>query len=173
MKITPREKTFLWAAAATAFLLFNYLVVWDWIGSAVDRQKSLASLRSESFLEKETIARTSEWESEIKSLKTVTKPGGSGADDTEWLRRLEEIGKKSGLSLSSQRPLPERKTAFGTETGVNYSIESSQESLVKFLFALQKDPASPQVSILQIMPDNPAIDKLRVEATILVTRFSL
>lgn len=176
MKISAREKNFLWATAVTAFLLFNYLVVWDWIGSAVDRQKFLAGLRSEALLEKETIARTGEWESDIKSLKTLTnanKPGTSGADDTEWLRRLEEIGKRSGLSLSSQRPLPEKKTAFGTESGVNYSIESSQESLVKFLFALQKDPASPQVSILQVTPDNPAIDKLRVEATILVTRFNL
>ena len=173
MKISSREKGFLWATALTGFLIFNYLVVWDWVGSAIDRQKSLAGLRSEAVLEKETIAHTASWEDEIKSLKILTKSGTSDAEDTEWLRRLEEMGKKSGLSLSSQRPLPEKKTAFGTESGVNYSIESTQEALVKFLFALQKDPASPQVSILQITPDNPSLDKLRVETTILVTKFNL
>ena len=173
MKISSREKKFLWMTVLIAFILFNYLVVWNWVGSAIDRHKQLASMHSESILQAETIARTGSWEEEIKSLKTLTKSGGSGADDTEWLRRLEEMGKKSGLSLSSQRPLPEKKTSFGTEAGVNYSIESNQEALVKFLFALQKDPASPQVSILQITPDNPSLDKLRVEATIMVTRFNL
>lgn len=171
MKMTSREKTFLWATLLVAFLLFNYLIVWDWIGSSLERQKSLQRLRDEALLQKETIAHTAEWESEIRSLRDLTRAGGSGADDTEWLRRLEELGKKSGLSLSSQRPIPEKKTAFGSETGVNYSIESNQEALVKFLFALQKDPANPQVSILQITPDNPSVDKLRVDATIMVTRF--
>jgi hypothetical protein len=172
MKVSSREKNFLWATAFVAFVLFNYLIVWDWIGSAVERNRSLGQLRSEALLQKETIAHTTEWESEIKSLKDLTQTGGTGADDTEWLRRLEELGKKSGLSLSSQRPIPEKKTAFGSEAGVNFSMEANQESLVKFLFALQKDPASPQVSILQITPDNPSADKLRVDATIMVTRFN-
>jgi hypothetical protein len=173
MKITSRERTFLWMTAATAFVLFNYLAVWDWIGSAIAQHRELQGLGSESLLQNETIARTDEWQKEIKSLKTLTKSGGSGAEGTDWLRRLEEIGKKSGLSLSSQRPIPEKKTAFGTESGVNYSIESSQEALVKFLVGLQKDPANPQVSILQISPDNPSADKLRVDTTIMVTRFNL
>lgn len=172
MKISAREKNFLWATVLIAFVLFNYLIVWDWIGSAVERHKSLSQLRSEALLQKETIAHTAEWESEIKSLKDLTKTGGPEADDTEWLRRLEELGKKSGLSLSSQRPIPEKKTAFGSEAGVNFSIEANQEALVKFLCVLQKDPANPQVSILQITPDNPTIDKLRVDATIMVTRFN-
>jgi len=173
MKISPREKTFLWTTAATAFVLFNYLVVWDWIGLVMAQSRELQRLRAETVLQKEMISRTESWQEEIKSLKPLTKPGSSGAEGTEWLRRLEDLGKKSGLSLSSQRPLPEKKTAFGTESGVNFSIESSQEALVKFLVALQKDPANPQVSILQISPDNPSADKLRVETTILVTRFNL
>jgi hypothetical protein len=171
-KITSREKTFLWATAGVAFVLFNYLVVWNWVGDAIERHRALAALHAEAGLQTETIAHTNEWEQEIKSLKALTK-AGSSADDTEWLRRLEEMAKKSGLSLSSQRPIPEKKTAFGAESGVNYSIESNQEALVRFLFALQKDPASPQVSVLQISPENPAQDKLRVDATILVTRFNL
>ena len=176
IKITKRERKIFWAAGAVVFLLFNYLVVWELLKSAIEKQKTLSQLKSETTLRNETIGKTDSWTAEIKSLQPPAKSEGTpGKPDgeTDWLRRLETLAKKSGLSLNSQRPLGEKKTAFGTESGVNYSIETGQEALVKFLFGLQNDPANPQVQILQITPDNPSADKLRVEATIMVTRYTL
>jgi hypothetical protein len=172
-RITLREKKLLWGACLAAFLLFNCLLVWSWIGSAIERQGVLGRLRAECQLQKETIAKTGTWESEIRSLKTAVQTAEEKNQDTDWLRRLELIAKKSGLNMTSQRPMNEKKMAYGTESGVNYSIESNQEALVKFLFSLQNDPANPQVQILQITPDAANSDKLRVETTITVTRFSL
>ncbi|MBV9463197.1 MAG: hypothetical protein JO317_03115 [Verrucomicrobiae bacterium] len=173
-KISGRERKILLIAAAGAFLIFNYLVVWDWIGTALSKQKELGQLRAELQKRRAVVARTSEWEGEIRSLKTRYKlDGPKGEENSEWLPRLENLAKRSGLNVTNRRPLPEKRTAFGTESGVNYSIEGGQEALVKFLYALQRDPANPQVLLLQITPESPNVDKLRVEATILVTRYNL
>jgi type II secretory pathway component PulM len=173
MKISAREKNILWVTVAVAFILFNYLFVWEWLGSVIDRGRQVHSLRSEAVLRKETITRIPEWEAEIKSLRARTDSGGKIEVDTDWLRRLEATAKKSGLSVNSQRPIPEKETPFGTESGVNFSIEASQEALVKFLHELQADAANPQVQVLQITPKNPGIDQLHVETTIMVVRFTL
>ncbi len=160
MSLSKRERNLLVMTIAVIAVVANYLPVaplrrqWDSVADDIrNRERQLDGMKA-------YLQRKDGWQSEYDELRRgVNQTAGQLQTTSEVLKKIEEVGKASGVQFVSRRPLPEVDKGVYRELPVQCSYEATTESLVRFLHALVTASGFIRVEQLTVSPkpDNPSI----------------
>lgn len=166
MKITKRERGMMVVVITAIALGINYLLIiplihtWHEDGIKLKSQQHvLAGMQS-------TIQHKEEWRKEYEELKR-----GLGQQTVQFqytsdvVKKIQEVATSSGVQINATRQMAEEDKGVYRVLPVQCTVESTTESLVKFLFALQTGAGFMSVEQLTLSPrpENPGILRCEIQ----------
>lgn len=154
MKISRRET--LLGLIALAAILFG-LTYWL-AGSRIDEQRQMktekARLLHQIELHKRILAEKDVWYTRLEELQSQLPLYDEKTSITaELLKLIKRTADDNGLDLVRTQPYREEQTGSLYELGVSCNWEGSLETLVKFLYDIQKQGIRFDVLQLNVQPD--------------------
>jgi Tfp pilus assembly protein PilO len=166
MKITNRERGMLVITITAIVLGLNYLLIIPMIRSWRESGVKLKSQQHVLVGMQQTIQHKDEWRKEYDELKK-----GLGQQTVQFkytsdvVKKIQEVATSSGVQINATRQMTEEDKGVYRVLPVQCTIESSTESLVKFLFALQTGAGFMSVEQLTLSPrpENPGILRCEIQ----------
>lgn len=154
MKISRRE-TFLGLAALTVIL---FGITYWLAGSRIAEQRQIkvekARLLHQIDLHKRILAAKDGWYSRLEELQAqLPIYDDKTAITAELLKLIKRTADEHGLDLVRTQPYREEQTSSLYELGVSCNWEGTLESLIRFLYDLQKQGVRFDVLQLNAQPD--------------------
>ena len=156
MALNKRERTMLIGTITLVALGLNYLLVAPLVGNWRTMQAKLVSQRHELEGMQDTIARKPEWKASYEALGSSLKQSQQFETASDVLKKIEEVGGNAGILIQSRRVLRVENRDVYRELPVQCNFESTDVSLVKFLYGLQTASGFMTVENLAVTskPDN-------------------
>ncbi len=168
-KLKPRELRFLILVGVSLFLFLNYMLVWPQWERVQSQKIKIAQLKSDVQIQNEALRLAPDWKKELAKFSKERE--GSSPDvvsQEAWMKHFESIAKKSNVELPQRRASKGESHSSANLIRVECSLQGSLEAVVKFLYALQKDAAHPQVESCQLSPIKAGDEKLRGNLAVIV-----
>lgn len=135
--MNKRERNLLVATITLVVVGVNYVLasylIGKWqplTGQLLTKQRELEGMQA-------TVARKSEWQTSYDDLKRNLKQSQAFESASDVLKKIEDVGKTSGVLMQTRRMLREEPKDVYRELPVQCTFESTIESLVKFLYGIQ------------------------------------
>ena len=152
--VTSREKTMLLVAAVAVLYAIAALSYKGQAANWKKEEKTWKTAQKKAQEEKALIAASADWETRYAQMRGLMPVFPYDRDvDTYWLNMMDAAATRNGLFISR------RQTGKETEVGDVYELpidckgwEGTLESLVKFLYDLQKEGAMLDVRQLFVQP---------------------
>lgn len=153
MKLSPREMVLLWLTCAAAVLGLTFLLclprVAEW--KAI-QQKQIEAARKVTVTQ-HLVAQAPKWDARLAELRAKLPVYAPEKDVTaDLLIRIEKLANANGLNLPSRDVENETLKGDMYELAVNCKWDGKLESLVRFLFDLQREDAILDISQLSVSP---------------------
>jgi|SRR5579871_4151323 len=173
MKITKRERGLLGITITVIVVGLNYFVVVPLRRSWRDTNDKLKTQQRELSLVRATIQREPGWRKQYEQLqqnlgqRKETFQQGSDVD-----KKILDVATSSGVQLTSRRAMVEEDKGVYRALPEQCAVESSTDSLVRFLFALQTGAGFMSVEQLQISPrpENPGVLRSEIQLRALAAK---
>src|SRR6266404_4654395 len=137
MAIKKRERNLLIATITLVVVGVNYFLATYLIGKWQPLRGQLTAKLHELEGMQTTVAHKVEWQASFNDLKRNLKGGLAFETSNDVLKKIQEVGKTSGILPQSSRSLREEPKDVYRELPVQCTFEATTESLVKFLYAIQ------------------------------------
>jgi Tfp pilus assembly protein PilO len=173
MKITQRERRLFAITITVVVIVISYLLIVPLLRGWRDVRAKLVTQQRELTVVQATIQREGQWRKEYDELKQkLGQHTESVQQISDVLKTIEEVATKSGVQVTSRRPLLEEDKGVYRVLPVQCSVEATTESLVRFLFALQTGAGFVSVEQLQVSPrpENPAILRCDIQVRALAAK---
>ncbi|NIL98026.1 MAG: hypothetical protein GTO62_13095, partial [Planctomycetales bacterium] len=138
MNLNQRERFLLYLTIAVGVLMVSWLVLVPMGRSyrALGDERHVLQRQLDEY--RATVERTTGWQQEYQALRVGLGQRIEKYEQmSEVLRKIEEVAGMAGVIVSSRRPLPENDRGVFIEFPVQFRLEATTESLVRFLFALR------------------------------------
>ncbi len=166
MKVSKREARMVLLAIAVVLGVSTFLfgearwIEWNEINEAQQR------LEEEIALDERMLEQREQWEEELAELTSQLRSFPRGQQVTpQLMEQVNDMARRSGLSLPSQSPDSERDRGHVFEVSIRCQFQGSLEALVRFLFALQSEGAHFNVRNITVSPTGQG-DQLRGNLTV-------
>jgi hypothetical protein len=167
MKLSRRELILAFSTGAVVLLGVSYLLGEPAIGrwrAAVERRQKLGDERK---LAQRLIAQRGDWESRYQQQRAdIPVHGVNDPVSALLLKRVEQLASENGLTLSRVQPDKERNIGDLFELAIDCAWEGNLETLVRFLYAVQKQGAILDIRQLTVSPGQGAPDRLKGNFTL-------
>ena len=137
MAINKRERNLLIATTTLVVVGVNWgiasFLVSKWkplTGQLADKQRQYESMQ-------ETVSRQKEWQTSYDELKRNLKQSTAFETSNDVLKKIQEVGKISGVLMQSSRSLKDESKDVYRELPVICQFDADINSLVKFLYGIQ------------------------------------
>jgi Tfp pilus assembly protein PilO len=137
MAINKRERTLLISTIALVVVGVNYFVVSFLVSKWQPLTNDLANKRRELEAEQTTVAHQKEWQTSYNELKHNLKQSQAFETSNDVLKKIQEVGKISGILMQSSRSLRDEPKELYRELPVQCTFEADWPALVKFLYGVQ------------------------------------
>ncbi len=186
--LKTKEIRFIAVALAGIFIFLNYLFIIPWGKRSHERYLALKELKSDVAKREETIQRKDQWAKELSSLDQKKESKSPHIENAvAWMKHVDELAAKSKVTIQS-RPSSSSSEFENKGDRANSKDSSSRlgkmnsnrwsmncalekgtwESVIKFLYDLNMDPAHPQIEKCNIAPPKSTEDSFRGNLTISV-----
>ena len=155
MKISPREMVLVWITGSIALMGVTFILCAPRIKEWKSFQDKQAAINRKIEVTQNLLSQSSKWDSRLAEIRKKLPLYAPDKDVTAGLLiRIEQIANAHGLNLTSRDV--EKETVKGDmyELAANCKWEGKLESLVRFLFDLQKEDAILDVSQLSVTPSD-------------------
>jgi len=167
MALNKRERgllavTIIIVMAVVTWALFLPLIhTWQRLGSETYRQqRELAGYQA-------TVARTPGWQADYNQLREQLGQKVEHYEQmSDVLKKIEEVGRASGVVIQQRRPLAENDRGVYRELPVQCRVEATMDSLVRFLYSLRTGSGFVSVEQLQIVTQGNNSSVLRCDILI-------
>lgn len=152
MALSKREQGLLVVTISIVTVSLGYLLflpLWkDWRAVRSDWSKQKEQLK----ITRATLEREPGWRSEYADLRGAFAQEAERFErSSDVLKKIEEIGQHSGVSISQQKPLSAVEKDVYRELPVQCTVDTSIASLVKFLHGLRSGSEMMSVEQLSIV----------------------
>lgn len=150
MALSQREKILAGASAAVVFVCLNWFAVGPALDTWRETQEKLAQTRLKIKGYHATVEMESQWQAQLHELRTRLQrsdPGQSGAD---VIPRIEAVGSQLGFNFNQRTPSSPVDRDRYTEKSATFTYQCQWPGLVRFLFALTKQPEIYRVTALRL-----------------------
>jgi Tfp pilus assembly protein PilO len=137
MAINKRERNLLIATITLVVLGVNYFLVAFLVSKWRPLTNELANKRRELEGEQATVAHQKEWQGNYDDLKRNLKQSQAFETSNDVLKKIQEVGKISGILMQNSRSLREESKEVYRELPVQCTFEADIASLCKFLYGVQ------------------------------------
>jgi Tfp pilus assembly protein PilO len=137
MAINKRERNLLVATISLVVLGVNYFLASYLVSKWQPLRGQMLSKRRELEGMQTTVAHKAEWQTGYDQLKHNLKQAQAFETASDVLKKIEEVGKSSGILIQTRRMLREESKEVYRELPVQCTFEADTESLVKFLYGIQ------------------------------------
>lgn len=151
MKITTREMTLGWMAGVVILLTLSFLfcapkiTVWK----EVSNKRKAVAARIE--LAEHLTAQREQWNKKLQDVaQKLTKYPPDQDVVADYLRILEDVAKKNGITLSQRQPQREKKHNDLYELAIDCPWDADLEALVRFLFDLEQQKVTMDIDDLNV-----------------------
>lgn len=167
MNLSRRELFLAFATGTILLLGVSYLLgapaIARWRGAAEQRQQ-LADQRK---IAQRLIAQRGEWAQRLEQQRAgIPVHGAQDPVSAVLLKRIEQLASENGLTLSRVQPDKEKSIGDLYELAIDCAWEGTLETLVRFLYAVQKQGAILDLRQLTISPGQGAAGRLKGNFTV-------
>jgi Tfp pilus assembly protein PilO len=166
MALSQREKILAGGAAAVVFACLNWFAVGPALDTWRETQEQLSQARLKIKGCHTTVQMESQWQAQLYELRTRLQrsdPGQSGAD---VIPRIEAVGSQLGFNFNQRTPSPPVDRDRYTEKSAAFTCQCQWPGLIKFLFALTKQPEIYRVTSLRLRAEAKDPNQLGGDMTI-------
>lgn len=140
MKLTNRESFLLIIAVATLLFGLTSLFIRPKIEEWKNIEKRIEDLKWQLDQDRKLIAEKDRWQEEFKKLRDAMPVFPSNKKmDVHWLQIIDKVAEKHNVRITKRQAYPEEAAMDIYELPIECSIESSLESLVKFIFDMENE----------------------------------
>ncbi len=153
MKISPREMVLVWITGTIALMGLTFLLCAPRIKEWKSFQAKQSEINRKIEVTQNLVSQAPKWDARLAEIRKKLPLYAPEKDVTaDLLIKIEKIATAHGLNLISRDV--EKETVKGDmyELAANCKWEGKLESLVRFLFDLQKEDAILDVSQLSVSP---------------------
>lgn len=170
LQASQREKILIIAAAVVFFVVVTAILWGPLLRSWRSASNQHNARRQQMKLVEETLAQQAEIETRYEQYrKTLASRSGSTAVP-DALQKISALAARSGVNVRARTPQPQREQRGFTEVPIEYSLEASTETLVKFLYEVRVAQDLIDVTDLKIFPSPQKPETLRVEMRVVNLR---
>ena len=173
MAITKRERTLLVGTISAVVLSATILLIRPLTRQWQDVRGQLGIQLRERDVKLAKIQRAPEWKAALTKLRGgIEHTPVRYEKTTDVLKRIEELVQSTGVIMITEKPMQEQDKGVYRELPVQCTIESTTESLVKFLQALQSGSGFLTVEQLQVTlkPDNTNVLRCDIQIRALASK---
>lgn len=167
MKLSRRELILAFSTGAVVLMGLSYLLGEPAVGrwrAAVERRQKLSDERK---LAQRLIAQRGDWEARYQQQRAdIPVHGANDPVSALLLKRVEQLASENGLTLSRVQPDKERNIGDLFELAIDCAWDGTLETLVRFLYAVQKQGAILDIRQLTVSPGQGAPDRLKGNFTL-------
>ncbi|MFZ2643547.1 MAG: type II secretion system protein GspM [Verrucomicrobiia bacterium] len=166
MALSQREKILAGASAAVVFVCLNWFAVGPALDTWQETQDKLSQTRQRIKGYEAALAMEPQWQTQLRELRTRLKrsdPGQSGAD---VITRIEGVGSQLGFNFNQRAPSAPVDRDRYTEKSATFTFQGQWPGLVRFLFALTKQPEIYRVTTLRLRAETRDPNQLAGDMTI-------
>lgn len=156
---SQREKLLIITTGIVLFVVLSFFVGKPLINAWKETSAQYDSKKQERELVRATLERQPELEKKYDELVKKSNTANRPAAVPDVLQTLDQIAREAGVTVRSQTPEPPRDKGGFTEVAVNYSMDATIETLVKFLYSVRTAQDLLDVTELKVTqnPANPSI----------------
>jgi len=152
MKLNPREQTLAVAAGLAVFVVINYLLA----GPAMDKWREMGeqSLKLRADIAEAKLLITREPQLRAEYERGITRLRGSGSQSAgDVIGRIEQLGGQYGVTFTQRTPSDPVERARYVEKQAQFTFQTQWPNLVKFIFALSRQPEVYRIASLRVRAD--------------------
>lgn len=152
MKLNPREQMLAAGAGLVMFVVLNYFLA----GPAMDKWREMGEqnlkITADIAEAKMLIAREPQLQAEYsRGMTRLRESGGQSAGDV--IGRIEQLGSQHGVTFTQRTPSDPVERQRYVEKQAQFTFQTQWPSLVKFLFALSRQPEVYRIASLRVRAD--------------------
>lgn len=166
MALSQREKILAGASAAVVFVCLNWFAVGPALDTWQETQDKLSQTRQRIKGYEAALAMEPQWQTQLRELRVRLKrsdPGQSGAD---IITRIEGVGSQLGFNFNQRAPSAPVDRDRYTEKSATFTFQGQWPGLVRFLFALTRQPEIYRVTTLRLRAETRDPNQLAGDMTI-------
>jgi hypothetical protein len=166
MNLKPREQILAGAAGLVVFLVVNYFLA----GPVMDKWRELGEqdlkLKADFAEAKLLLAREPQLQAEYNHAMTRLRDGTVGQSAGDVIGRIEQLGSQYGVTFTQRTPSEPLERQRYVERQAQFTLNTQWPSLVKFLFALNRQPEVYRVVNLRVRADTKDPHNLHGDMTV-------
>jgi hypothetical protein len=113
------------------------------------------------------VGKEPELQAEHNKLVARLRKGSAAESGGDVIGRIEQLGKDVGVTFTQRTPSDPVERPRYTEKSAQFTFQASWQGLVKFLFALTKQPEAYRVTTLRMRADSKDPNQLSGEMAII------
>lgn len=167
---SQREKMLILTAAAVGFVAITALIWGPLLRSWRSTSLQYGQKKEQFKLVQETIAQQSMYEEQYKELHAAMAARQGSAAMPDVLQKVGDLFRNAGINVRSRTPQPERAQRGFTEVPIDYSVEATTESLVRFLYEVKIAQDLMDIPEMKITPAPGNPGTLRADLKVITLR---
>lgn len=152
MKLNPREQMLAAGAGLVVFVVINYFLA----GPAMDKWREMGDqnlkINADIAEARMLISREPQVKAEYdRGIARLRESAGQSAGDV--IGRIEQIGGQYGITFTQRTPSDPVERQRYVEKQAQFTLQTQWPSLVKFMFALSRQPEVYRIAHLRVRAD--------------------
>ncbi|MCX7825259.1 MAG: type 4a pilus biogenesis protein PilO [Verrucomicrobiae bacterium] len=138
----------------TVFVCVNYFAAGPLWGKWEEVNRKIVETRGRIAAAQSVVQMEPQWQAQHRELLTRLRQSGSGESAGDIIPRIESVASQLDISFSQRSPSPPVDRDRYMERSANFSYQGQWSNMIKFLFALTKQPEIYRVTALRMRADS-------------------
>jgi len=154
MALSQRERTLAVVTGVTVFVCLNYFAAGPLLDKWDETRRKIEEARGRITASKSVMAMEPQWQAQHRELLARLRQSGSGESAGDIIPRVEAVSGQLEIAFSQRSPSPPVDRDRYMERSANFNYQGQWGNMIKFLFALTKQPEIYRVTALRMRADS-------------------
>jgi Tfp pilus assembly protein PilO len=166
MALSQREKILAGASAAVVFVCLNWFAVGPAMESWRETQEKLSQTRLRIKGYQAALAQEPQWQKQLHDLRERLQKSDPGHGGVDVITRIEGVGSQLGFNFNQRAPSAPVDRDRYTEKAATFTYQCQWPGMIRFLFALTKQPEIYRVMSLRLRAESKDPNQLAGDMTV-------
>ncbi len=166
MALSQREKILAGASSAVAFVCLNWFAIGPALDSWRETQDKISQTGQKIKSCQSAMAMEPQWQAQHHELPARLRQSSPGQTTADIIPRVEEVGSQLGFTFNQRTPSAPVDRERYTEKSATFTFQGQWPGLIKFLYALTKQPEIYRVTTLRLRAESKDPTQLAGDMTV-------
>ena len=167
MALSQREKILAGASAAVVFACLNWFAIGPALESWRETQDKLSQTRMKIKSYRSTMEMEAQWQAQLHEMRARLQRSDPGQGGADVITRIEGVGSQLGFAFNQRTPSAPVDRDRYTEKSATFTFQGQWPGVIKFLFALTRQPEIYRVTSLRLRAETKDPTQLAGDMTVI------